>query len=87
MKKAQLLVLLFVGALLISVGGAVYVQATGGTAAIDPLYPVVGAPLGTAYPYDDGTKTPSDDGYDIARDPNDVPSEALPDGASVTITA
>ena len=42
------------------------------------LYPIVGAPVGTPYPAE----------YtEIARDPNDIPAEPAPDGATITITA
>lgn len=43
----------------------------------DDMYPLVGGPVGTPYPYP----------VDIARDPNDVPPAPLPDGATVEITA
>lgn len=41
------------------------------------MYPLVGASVGTRYPY----------AVDIARDPNDVPLTPLPNGATVEITA
>ena len=50
MKKARLLVLMVFGALVMSIVGVVYVQAGDGPAAIDPLYPVVGATVGTRIP-------------------------------------
>lgn len=40
-------------------------------------YPLVGAPVGTPYPYPE----------DIARDPGDIPPTPLADGATVEITA
>ena len=43
----------------------------------DDIYPLVGAALGTPYPYP----------QDIARNPTDVPSQALPNNATVVITA
>ena len=42
------------------------------------LYPVIGGPLGTPLP---------DEYYDIARDPQDLPSEPLADFAEITIFA
>lgn len=45
--------------------------------AIPDEYPAVGEPFGTPYPYD----------RDLARDPNDVPEEPVPEGGTVTITA
>ena len=45
--------------------------------AFDPVFPLVGKIAGTPYPYP----------VDIARDPNDVPKQALPDGAKIVITA
>jgi len=41
------------------------------------LFPLVGAPVGTPYPY----------ALDIAGNPNDVPPNPLPNNATVTITA
>ncbi len=46
-------------------------------AELHPVYPLVGAAVGTPYPYD----------LDLSRDPSDVPSMPLADGATVVITA
>ena len=50
------------------------------------LYPVVGNPLGANLTAALGNGLPADY-YDIARDPQDVPSEPLDDGAAITIFA
>ncbi|NOX91713.1 MAG: multicopper oxidase domain-containing protein [Gammaproteobacteria bacterium] len=44
---------------------------------LHPVYPLVGATVGTPYPYE----------LDLARDPSDVPGVPLADGATVVITA
>ena len=70
-KKCTNIIILSIFLFCASISTSVFAQHWNAT------YPLVGAPVGTPYPYP----------VDIARDPNDVPSTPLANGATVEIKA
>ena len=94
MSRRKMLVLAASVIAVLAMVSVVYLQGRGNeaqagdivvNAAFDALYPLVGGPVGTPYPYDQISFDPDELGplfptlgYDIARDPNDVPSDPLP---------
>lgn len=77
LKKFSLLAVAFATFGIIAVPSQSLAQNAYNSSGWDPIYPLVGGPVGTPYPYD----------IDIARDPNDVPPMPLANEATVEIRA
>src|SRR5215217_7087048 len=86
--KAAWTLLLTAGAL--AMMPATEARAQGHNPQFGPLYPIVGWPTivsGCDQGFQRGLNDQYPEAYDIARDPSDMPADALVDGAELTLTA